>query len=287
MGEMIIPVCKAIWYNLQPLVLPEPTEEMWRYQAQGFDQKWNFPHCLGAIDGKHVRMYAPPNSGSLFYNYKGYFSTTLLAITGFDYRFIYVHVGSYGKAHDSGIFNTSEFCMRLSGNDLHVPPPARLPNDAPDARLVPHFFLGDDAFKMTTSIVKGYPHPPADKKKAVFNYRVSRARRVVENSFGILTQRWRIYLRSMQVLPERADWIVKATVVLHNLLTSKCDRITQDVHNERVEIEEANGMGNLARSTATNSTRGAKELQVYLTDYINDPNRGAVSWQNRSANVNN
>ena len=95
MGEMIVPVCKAIWENLQPLVLPEPTEEMWRYQAEGFAQRWDFPNCLGAIDGKHIRMYAPPNSGTMFYNYKGYFSTTLLAITGFDYRFTYVHVGSY------------------------------------------------------------------------------------------------------------------------------------------------------------------------------------------------
>ena len=170
MGEMIVPVCKAIWENLQPLVLPEPTEEMWRYHAEGFAQKWDFPNCLGAIDGKHIRMYAPPNSGTMFYNYKGYFSTTLLAITGFDYRFIYVHVGSYGRSHDSGIFNTSEFCRCLSAGELNIPPPRRLPNDGDDGRPVPHFFLGDDAFKMTTSIVKGYPHPPADKSRAVFNY---------------------------------------------------------------------------------------------------------------------
>ena len=182
-----------------------------------------------------------------------------------------VHMGKHMIVEYSTPLNSADVCQL--GN-LIFHPPRRLPNDGDDGRPVPHFFLGDDAFKMTTSIVKGYPHPPADKSKAVFNYRVSRARRVVENSFGILSQRWRIYLRSMQLLPERADWVVKATVVLHNYLTSIQDKITQDVHLQRVELEEARGMGRLSRSMATNSTSGSKELQEYLKDYMNDESRG-------------
>lgn len=47
------------------------TEENWADLAAQFNQKWNFPHCIGAVDGKHIVMQSPAHSGSLYYNYKG------------------------------------------------------------------------------------------------------------------------------------------------------------------------------------------------------------------------
>lgn len=36
--------------------MPELTEEKWRNIADGFKYRANFPYCLGAIDGKHIRL---------------------------------------------------------------------------------------------------------------------------------------------------------------------------------------------------------------------------------------
>lgn len=47
------------------------TEENWLELARDFNDKWNFPHCIGAVDGKHIEMRAPAHSGSVYYNYKG------------------------------------------------------------------------------------------------------------------------------------------------------------------------------------------------------------------------
>lgn len=67
-------VCDALFKVLSPKVLLLPTNhEQWRKIATEFDQLWEFPHCIGAIDGKHIRITAPADTGSQYYNYKGYF----------------------------------------------------------------------------------------------------------------------------------------------------------------------------------------------------------------------
>ena len=54
-----------------------PTPDEWRSIAEEFEERWNFPLCCGAVDGKHVVLKAPANSGSQFFNYKGTFSLVL------------------------------------------------------------------------------------------------------------------------------------------------------------------------------------------------------------------
>ncbi|CAI6350197.1 unnamed protein product [Macrosiphum euphorbiae] len=60
--------------------MPKPTKEDWVEISNIFYSKTNFPNCLGAIDGKHIRCRNPNNSGSFYFNYKKYFSIVLMAI---------------------------------------------------------------------------------------------------------------------------------------------------------------------------------------------------------------
>ena len=71
---------------------------------------------------KHVMIRAPPNSQSLFYNYKGFFSINLMALVDADYRFIFVDVGNFGSNADSGVFKASKFGQRFLNKELNIPP---------------------------------------------------------------------------------------------------------------------------------------------------------------------
>ena len=97
-GRIVQEVCRAIWDSLVGDYMPVPTKQDWRDIAEGFSQRWNFPNCLGSVDGKHVVIQAPSNSGSLFHNYKGTYSIVLLAVVDYDYRFRVIDVGSYDGA---------------------------------------------------------------------------------------------------------------------------------------------------------------------------------------------
>ena len=64
-------VCDALYEVLAPEFLRLPsTSAEWEQIASAFEKRWNYPNCIGALDGKHVQFQSQPNSGSLNYNYK-------------------------------------------------------------------------------------------------------------------------------------------------------------------------------------------------------------------------
>jgi hypothetical protein len=93
-------------------VMPEPSEEQWKAIAKDFWNIWNFPNCIGAVDGKHVNNQAPANSGLVYFNYKKTFSIGLLTLIDATYNFIMTDVGSFGRSSDGGIFSHSALRKR-------------------------------------------------------------------------------------------------------------------------------------------------------------------------------
>ena len=86
----------------------------------------NFPNCNGAIDGKHIKINYPTPSGSLYYNYKKYYSIVLLAVVDAYYRFIFLDIGSYGKASDYAIYTNSSLYWALQNKTLNIPPSQKI-----------------------------------------------------------------------------------------------------------------------------------------------------------------
>lgn len=212
--------CAAIITALSPRFLSTPDEKEWKKMCAGYLQNWNFPNC-GAIDGKHISIQAPPNSGSLYYNYKKTFSIVLLAACDYNYKFTLIDVGSYGSECDGRVFAESNMSKLLRQNDLNLP---KGNAELPGSELqMPCFFVADDAFVLTENMMKPYSKRYLNEKEKNFNYRLSRARRTIENAFGILSARWRIFRRPIAVNPTTVDNIIVSAICLHNFLKSVND----------------------------------------------------------------
>nr|XP_037272462.1 protein ANTAGONIST OF LIKE HETEROCHROMATIN PROTEIN 1-like [Rhipicephalus microplus] len=208
--------CEAIWERLKDHVMKTPTKADWHCIAKGFHSRWQFPNCLGAVDGKHVAIVCPPKSGSKFFNYKGTFSIVLMAVVDSDCKYVLVDVGAEGRQSDGGIFKESSFGCDLSKGRLDIPAVGTLPGTS---TCVPYAFVGDEAFQLRKDFMRPYPAKCLNDTMRIFNYRLSRARRCAENAFGITAARWRILLRTINVQPSHVDFVVKAACVLHNFLT--------------------------------------------------------------------
>lgn len=125
--------------------MPPPTQEKWNEIAKEFWEIWNFPNCLGALDGKHVLIQAPANSGSEYFNYKKSFSIVLMALVDANYKFIMVDVGAYGKNSNGGIFAHSAMGKKFEEKKLNVPNDTFLPGTITE---VPYVIVGDETFPL-------------------------------------------------------------------------------------------------------------------------------------------
>ena len=217
---VVYDTCLAIVEEVGPLYLPPPTTATWIASETKFRGKWDFPNCVAALDGKHVVMQAPANTGSTYFNYKGQFAMVLMAAVDADYNFIYVSIGSAGRESDGSIFRSLDLGRRLADGSLQLPGPKALPGTP---TVLPHVIVADEAFPLLSNVMRPYPgrrQARMGTQASIFNYRLSRARRVVENAFGILAQVWRLYRRPLNVSPEHAQLLVMTTCILHNFRRS-------------------------------------------------------------------
>ena len=120
-------VRKAISKEFQQEYLMCPTDPKdWKKIEERFRKRWNVPHAVGALDGKHIAIKKSKKSGSEYFNYKGYFSLVILALVNADYKFLWVNVGASGSSSDAQIFNRSKLKRRIENGTLGLPPPEPL-----------------------------------------------------------------------------------------------------------------------------------------------------------------
>lgn len=140
-------------------------------------------------------MQAPANCGSQNFNYKGTHSIVLLAVCDYNYCFTLVDIRDYGRQSDSGVFSNSIFGIAMESESLSLPAPDMILGQTSP---VPYFFVGGAAFPLKMYLLRLYPGTYLPNNNRIFNYQLSRAKRIIENAFGILATKFRIFQRRSQ-----------------------------------------------------------------------------------------
>ena len=238
-------------------------------------KKFEAPHALGAIDGKHVRVQKPKNAGSFYYNYKHTHSTILMAIAG--------------PVNDSGIWNRSSLLQGIQDSSIKLPKDEDLPN----GEIAPYVFLGVDAFALKTFMMKPFPQKDLTGEKRVYNYRQSRAKRISENLFGILSNRWWVFFTIINLEPKYVEDIILTSLILHNFFIIStissnfyrpllfADTVFEDGEVSEGEWQRADPCNSFyplqTPRFGHNSSQSAKSVrEKFMKYFVTD---GAVEWQ--------
>lgn len=176
----------------------------------------------------------------------------------------------------------------VENNSLRLPAPEALQGRN---KVVPYVFVEDSAFPLQNNIMKPYPGEyPKRLPRRIFNYRLSRARRIVKNVFGITTSVFRVLRKPMLLQPKTVETIVMAIAHLHNFLrnmdSSKNlyappDSLDSDQNGRLCEGSWRRDSEMLSLLPLNNVPRRAASTAKQIRDEFNDyfMNEGTVSWQ--------
>jgi len=213
-----------------------------------------------------------------------------MAFVNSEYCFTFVDVGAQGRMNDAGVYATTSVYRKIIRNELLLPPPEPLLGRL---KKVPYVFIGDDAFPMSNTLLKPYGgnHQKGSLER-IFNYRLCRARRVVENVFGIYASVFRVFRSPMLLQPDKAALICMTCCLLHNFLrrSTTSRKIytptgTFDYEEDgelipgiwRNDIQGMTSFNPLVKKPRKPSEE-AKDIRREFAEYC--MTSGAVEWQN-------
>ena len=211
-----------------------------------------------------------------------------MAICDAKYCFTLVDVGNYGKDNDAQIFGISLMGRAFLDGKMNIPHPS-----STNGHTLPYVIVADEIFGLKPWLMKPYPGKGLSESEAVFNYRLSRARRTIENAFGILAARWQIFRKPIKANPTLVDSITKACLCLHNYL-----RLTDNAQylpSGFIDSEDSSGVitsgdwrshaqeGGALRSASTGrafnrSSENAKGTRDTFCNFFNGQ-EGSLPWQ--------
>jgi hypothetical protein len=209
-----------------------------------------------------------------------------MALVDANYRFVYCDVGCNGRVSDGGVFDKCSLNTALQQNMVNLPSPKTLHGLS---EPMSYHMVADEAFPLREDLLKPYPARRLTKEQRIFNYRLSRSRRVVENAFGILCNRFRVFLTTIALAPDKVQSVVMAACALHNYLLANSDTRymvpglsdREDSETHRLVTGQWNQQQQL-QSTGlphnNNPKLSAKRKRDVLTSYFVSK-EGEVPWQ--------
>ena len=230
--DILRQVCSAISTNLGHLIAWPHGRRLARVTAD-FQAKQGMPNCIGAIDGSHVYISAPPNSVVAADHRNRYktFSILLQAVVDTKCYFTSVNTGPPGSLHDSAHFKSTELYRKVEEGVMggfHDDPltwPAALP--------FPPYIVADRGYPLLswciTPFKMGPMGLPLTNEEVWFNRKHSSTRMCVERGFGILKARFKEIGTKSALKLEFLPTVVHCCCVLHNMLLASKDRTLDQI----------------------------------------------------------
>lgn len=213
-----------------------------------------------------------------------------MAICDAKYIFRFIDIGAYGRRSDGGIFKESTMGQKFRTKQMNIPEPTAI---SPGGPALPYCLVGDEAFPLTEYLLRPYPgRVGLDQDRTMFNYRLSRARRTIENTFGILAAQWRILRRPINCSVDKTMLIVQSIVCLHNWLRrqdidknvyvpeSMIDRENEDgviPGSWRVDVNNQCALQNVTNCGTNTHSRKVSMIRDEFCKYFNGED--AIPWQ--------
>ena len=269
--EVTKAIVEKLWDECVTKHMPK-TEDEFRNKMIDTEQLWQFPCCWSAVDGCHITIKCPPGgpeSRKEYYNFKNFYSVTMMGMVDSNYRFIWGTCGFPGNSHDVIILLSTKLWADIRDSEL-------LPRIAKGIGwvTVPLLVLGDSAFPFQTWMMKPYGNAVPTPKQRYFNYRLSRARMVTEGCYGQLKRRWRVTLRKNESSKDEVKTKTLACMVLHNIyidrgetLSRKLDLTLDPVTNQR---RDRNRISELLQMTSCEKIRDSSKQVNAIRDALTE-----------------
>ncbi|XP_025202211.1 protein ALP1-like [Melanaphis sacchari] len=195
LGRIIAETTKIFWEKLNKDWMQKPNKAQWKRISQRFKSLWNLSNCIGSLDGKHIRIEKLPNTDSSNLNYKAYHSIVLLGCSDADGFFTMIETGYAGRNDDAGIFRASS---------------------------MKYWLTRDEAFPLSTYLMRPYPRQNLNNVKRVFNCRIGRGRKTIECTFGMMTEKFKMLSAAIRCHNvDKVIDIIKSCCILHNFVRKR------------------------------------------------------------------
>lgn len=217
-------VCQAMVAVLLPKYIRFPVNDGLKEVVTGFKHKWGFPQCAGVVDGTHIPIVSPQEYPADYFNRKGWHSILMQGTVNHLGHFVDVYIGWPGRVHDARVFTNSTLYRKGQEGAL-------LPQwvEHLEGRDVPLVILGDPAYPLLSWLMKAFPdNGRLTSQQKLFNYRLSRARVVVEHAYGRLKGRWRCLLKRIDIDVQNVPELIAACCTLHNICEVHGDSFDED-----------------------------------------------------------
>ena len=225
-----------------------------------FEEKLNFPHVVGAIDGTHVEIKAPLINPADYFNRKQKYSIVTQAVADSRMLFTDVSTGWLGSIHDARVLRLSRVFREIENGTILTQPVTVI-----NGTNVRPLLLGDPAYPLRPWRMTPFPTGGAlTAAQQRFNCHLSKARVIIERTFGKLKSRWRCLLKQLEESMERVPQTIITCCILHNICILMDDQLDEDDDDDDDDDsdDDDDGDGYLRADNA------ARRIRQAIVDYL-------------------